>query len=267
MILVVRSLLLIFLLVGCQQVTYTSADGEIYGTTYKYHIVHPKNEGLDPLIVDKINNELKRIDLIFSTYKNDSEVLNTSIEEMDTWSEDLKYLYDLSLNVTKKSENAFNPIKNSELDFSAIAKGYAVDKVAEIMIRNGILNYFIEIGGEIKAKGLAHHQGNWRWAIEDPFSFNPKAFKSFLIPSEGLSIATSGEYKNPGHIWGDGPRDIASVTVLHANAASADAWATAMYVLGSEKGLKLAESEQIAVFFIKKDGATINSTEWSNIYP
>mgnify|MGYP005688067783 FL=1 len=40
-----------------------------------------------------------------------------------------------------------------------------------------------------------------------------------------------------------------------------------MYVLGSEKGLKLAESEQIAVFFIKKDGATINSTEWSNIYP
>ena len=267
MILVFRSLLIIFLLVGCQQVTFTSADGEIYGTTYKYHIVHPSGRELDPLIVDKIHDELKRIDLIFSTYKNDSEVLNTSVEEMDTWSEDLKYLYALSINVSSKSENAFNPLKNSELDFSGIAKGYAVDRVAEIMADSGILNYFIEIGGEIKAKGTAPSQGNWRWAIEDPFSFKPKAFKSFLIPSEGISVATSGEYKNPGHIWGDGPRDIANVTVLHANAASADAWATAMYVLGTEKALKLAESEKIAVFFIKKDGVTINSTEWSNIYP
>ena len=50
--------------------------------------------------------------------------------------------------------------------------------------------------------------------------------------------------------------------VLHA-----DAWATTMYVLGTKEGLKIAENEQIAVFFIKKDGETLNSSQWSRIYP
>ena len=267
MILVVRHLLLIFLLVGCQNYTYTTAKGEIYGTSYKFHYVHPDGQELDSLIPKKIEKELNRIDLIFSTYKKNSEVLNTSIAEKNSWSKDLRYLYDLSLNLGKKSKNAFDPLQGGVLDFSAVAKGYAIDKVADIMQENGIDDYFIEIGGEIKAKGLAHHQGNWKWAIEDPFSINQKIFKSFPMPSKGLSIATSGEYKNPGHIWGDGPRDIANVTVLHESAAYADAWATTMYVLGTEEGLKIAENEQIAVFFIKKDGETLISSKWSKIYP
>ena len=66
---------------------------------------------------------------------------------------------------------------------------------------------------------------------------------------------------------GGGPRDVANVTVLHESAAYADAWATTMYVLGTKEGLKIAENEQIAVFFIKKDGETLNSSQWSRIYP
>ena len=267
MTLVVRHLLLIFLLVGCQQFTYTTSNGEIYGTSYKYRYVHPETQDLDPLIPEKIEKELNRIDLIFSTYKENSEVLNTSIEEINYWSKDLKYLYDLSLNLSEKSKNSFDPLQGGVLDFSAVAKGYAVDKVADIMQENGINDYFIEIGGEIKAKGLAPHRGNWKWAIEDPFSMDQKIFKSFSMPFKGLSIATSGEYKNPGHIWGGGPRDVANVTVLHESAAYADAWATTMYVLGTKEGLKIAENEQIAVFFIKKDGETLNSSQWSRIYP
>ena len=104
MTLVVRHLLLILLLVGCQQFTYTTSNGEIYGTSYKYRYVHPETQELDPLIPEKIEKELNRIDLIFSTYKENSEVLNTSIEEMNSWSKDLKYLYDLSLNLSEISK-------------------------------------------------------------------------------------------------------------------------------------------------------------------
>ena len=84
---------------------------------------------------------------------------------------------------------------------------------------------------------------------------------------DGISVATSGEYRNPGHIWGEGPKDAISVTVIDKNTTNADAWATAMYILGVEKGLEIAEKEGLAVFFIKKDGKSINSSEWSKIYP
>ena len=131
--------------------------------------------------------------------------------------------------------------------------------MADLLTENQIDNYFIEIGGEIRAQGRAAHLGNWRWAIEDPFSENPRPYKSFYIPQEGISIATSGEYRNPGHIWGGGPRDILSVSVAADDAARADAWATAMYVLGLDEGIIIAETYDLAVFFILSDGNSIQS--------
>ena len=270
MILVVRyALILIFLLSSCnwQSNTETKVTGEIYGTTYKYIFNHPADKPTNELINEQILEELNRIDLIFSTYKQNSEVLNTSLEELDSWSEDLKYIYNLSLKISEKSNNTFDPLKENKLDFSAVAKGYAVDRVAYLLSKNQIYNFFIEIGGEIRAKGTAVHLGNWRWAIEDPFSENPRPYKSFDVPQEGISIATSGEYRNPGHIWGGGPRDILSVSVAANDAARADAWATAMYVLGIEEGIEIAEKYDLAVFFILNDGNSMQSTNWGTIFP
>ena len=76
---------------------------------------------------------------------------------------------------------------------------------------------------------------------------------------------TSGEYREPNHIWGKGPRDLISVTVARSDAASADAWATALYVLGKEKGLDIAEKNNLEVFFITNNGDSIQSTNWSMI--
>ncbi|GIR02525.1 MAG: hypothetical protein CM15mP12_0560 [Gammaproteobacteria bacterium] len=73
----------------------------------------------------------------------------------------------------------------------------------------------MKLAEKFRAQGRAAHLGNWRWAIEDPFSDNPRPYKSFYIPQEGISIATSGDaFRNPGHIWGGGPRDILSVSKL-----------------------------------------------------
>ena len=172
------------------------------------------------------------------------------------------------------TDGAFIPAdENSEFfnglfpwDFSAIGKGYAVDKIAELLVENGIVNYFIDIGGELSINGNKFDKF-WTWAVSNPFNLNSDAYRAFSAPQKGISIATSGEYRNPGHIWGEGPKDGVSVTVIHDNTTDADAWATAMYVLGIEKGLKLAEKEGLAVFFIKNDGKTVNSSEWSKIYP
>ena len=105
------------------------------------------------------------------------------------------------------------------------------------------------------------------WGVENPINSDSSAYRAFSAPQSGISIATSGEYRNPGHIWGEGPKDAVSVTVIGENTTEADAWATAMYVLGIEKGLEIAEKEGLAVFFIKNDGKSVNSSEWSKIYP
>ena len=152
------------------------------------------------------------------------------------------------------------------LDFSAVGKGYAVDRISALLFENGISNYFIDIGGEVSINGTKFEEF-WTWGINNPFDLNIDAYRAFNAPQSGISIATSGEYRNPGHIWGEGPKDGISVTVIHDTTTHADAWATAMYVLGIEKGLKIAEKEGLAVFFIKNDGKTVNSSEWSKIYP
>ena len=82
----------------------------------------------------------------------------------------------------------------------------------------------------------------------------------------GISIATSGEYRNPGQHLGKRTQRCCLRTVIDENTTEADAWATAMYVLGVEEGLEIAE-KQGAVFFIKNDGKSVNSSEWSKIYP
>ena len=87
------------------------------------------------------------------------------------------------------------------------------------------------------------------------------------MPKGGISIATSGEYREPSHIWGKGPRDLLSVTVAHESATYADAWATALYVLGKEQGLMTAESNGLKVFFILNNGDSIQSSNWSMISP
>ena len=151
-------------------------------------------------------------------------------------------------------------------DFSAIGKGYAVDKISELLAENGIVNYFIDIGGELSINGTKFGE-LWSWGVEKPINSDSGAYRAFKAPQNGISIATSGEYRNPGHIWGIGARDAVSVTVIDDNTTDADAWATAMYVLGIEKGLRVAEKKGVAVFFIRQNGKSVNSSEWSKIYP
>ena len=286
------NLLIVLLLAGCSQEKVQVIEGPIYGTTYSIQFT----EDIDKSKINElIEAELRRIDMVFSTYKEKSLVsaINNSkcvelavgimtdsylnFQEKEEWnncaSDEFKYLLNLSKAIKTDSNNAFNPVALSEnvnfycpksicLDFSAIGKGYAVDKISELLVMHGITNYFIEIGGEISINGTKYGD-SWSWGINNPFVLSLEAYRAFKAPKEGISIATSGEYRNPGHIWGDGRKDIASVTVIADNTTKADAWATAMYVLGIEQGLKVANRLGLAVFFIKEDGKTVESLTWS----
>lgn len=149
------------------------------------------------------------------------------------------------------------------LDLSAIAKGYAVDQVALLLDSHQIKDYMVEIGGEIRLKGQNNRQSGWKIAIEKPTP--EKRVIGKVISLSNISMATSGDYRNFFEFKGIryshtiDPRNghpvrhkLASVTILHPSAMTADALATAMMVLGEKKGYELAQKHQIAAFFIFK---------------
>ena len=255
------SFLILLIVTSCSAPIMQNFGGEIYGTTYSIKIAENRSYSF---LDTQIKAELNRIDYVFSTYKPTSEISLINEDPNRVWSDEFRNLFNLSNEISNLSEGAFSPNDANGFDFSAIGKGYAIDKIAELMEKNGVNNYFIEIGGEIRAKGLKFSD-EWIFGIERPTNSKKSPYIAFNVPSKGISIATSGEYREPNHIWGKGPRDLISVTVASSDAASADAWATALYVLGKEKGLDVAEKNNLEVFFITNNGDSIQSTNWSMI--
>lgn len=149
------------------------------------------------------------------------------------------------------------------IDLSAIAKGYAVDQVGLLLEKQGISNYMVEIGGELRLKGKNISNEPWRIAVEKPVIEMGVIQK--VLPLNNTSLATSGDYRN--FFESDGVRfshtidprfgkpikhKLASITILSDTTMKADALATALMVLGAEEGYKIAEQEKIAALFIIK---------------
>ena len=149
----------------------------------------------------------------------------------------------------------------TRLDFSGIAKGYAVDIIFQLLEERGLSNFFVEIGGEVKARGLSARGKPWNIAIEVPDRNERKIFKT--VPLDNLAMATSGDYRN--FIESDGtffphiinpnngyPIDnrVGSVTVLHSSAALADALATGLSVMGLERLSQISNEKNLKVMAI-----------------
>ncbi len=152
----------------------------------------------------------------------------------------------------------------TSIDLSAIAKGYAVDELAVLLDANGIGNWLIEVGGELRARGKKPDGTLWKIAIEKPLAGSRTVQK--IISLIDSAVATSGDYRNffeynsvryshsinPKTGW-PVPGNIGSVSVIADEAIYADSWATALLVLGEEKALKLAIDKGLAVSMIVRD--------------
>ncbi len=151
-----------------------------------------------------------------------------------------------------------------ELDVNGIAPGYAVDLIAERFDALGVHDYLIELGGEVRARGRSPAGRAWRVAVEMPLRGERKPYT--LVELDGMSASTSGDYRDFRIVDGRrvshtmDPRteapvanNLASVCVLDPSAARADAYATALMVLGPVEGLALAGRLRLAALFIERD--------------
>jgi thiamine biosynthesis lipoprotein len=155
------------------------------------------------------------------------------------------------------------------LDASAIAKGLAVDIVAKYLTSKGCRNYMVEIGGEVAARGVNQHYRIWRVGITKPVddqTFSNQDLQD-VVALSGKALATSGNYRNY-YIEGDkkyshtiNPRNgypvqhsLLSATVLADDCMTADAYATAFLVLGTEKSMKIIDKIRgLEGYFIYSD--------------
>ncbi|AHF03611.1 thiamine biosynthesis lipoprotein ApbE [Marichromatium purpuratum 984] len=151
------------------------------------------------------------------------------------------------------------------VDLSGIAKGHGVDQVAAVLESAGVTDYLAEVGGELRASGTKPDATPWRIAIERPESGVREVHR--IVTLHDAAMATSGDYRNfyerDGKLYSHTINPItarpvthtlASVSVIAADCAQADALATALLVLGPEAGLALAEAHDIAAFFVVREG-------------
>lgn len=166
-------------------------------------------------------------------------------------------------------ENKIFKQRKVELNFGAIAKGYAVDKAINILRKSEIKQALVNAGGEVSVIG-----NNWIVGIQHPDEINSIIKR---IKLNGYTVATSGDYEQYFEV--DGVRyhhildpetgypskGLQSVTIINKSNAFADALATAVFVMGEEKGMKLIESlDDTEVMIIDERGRISYSTGFEN---
>ncbi len=254
-----------------------------------------------------ITRVFHNVDEAMSPYKGASELSRLNRSPAGHWlpiSEDTSQVVSESLRVANATEGAFDPtvgplvrrygfgpirgatsvdfrsivlgergvIKKKPgvtLDLCGIAKGYALDRLAEAVLLSGVSSFLLEAGGEILARGRHPDGRPWQVGIETPGSF-PVAFQR-IVRLDDMALATSGNQFNGGAKAGvyfnhivdarvDRPitNNVASVSVIAATAMQADALATALYVLGAENGLELAKRLNLAALYQLREGREIS---------
>lgn len=303
--------------------TLLTLSGPTMGTTFTVKVVQPPTVHVpEPDIKSIVQEALDRVDVLMSTYRDDSEVsrfnADTSLTPMPL-SHETAEVVACALKVNEESAGAYDitvgPIVNAYgfgpkgrqippaaetleqlrrhvgrgklhfdpvapslrktdpavvVDLNSIAPGFAVDLIARGLESRGVTDYMIEIGGEVRAKGSRGNGEPWRVGIEKPVE-NERSVQQ-VLPLNGLALATSGDYRD---YYDEGGvrishtidartgrpvvHNLASVSVLHPECMWADAYATAILVLGPIDGYGLAETLKLpALFVIRETGGALS---------
>ncbi|MCF0208570.1 MAG: FAD:protein FMN transferase [Bacteroidaceae bacterium] len=311
---------LTLLLTSCQEKRYITTRGQVYGTTYsityeyecelRYEITEVLDDidySLSPFneksVITKVNNnEPAKLDNHFLyVYETAMKVSDDTEGAFDitvaplvnAWGfgfkkgnkpseiqvDSLKELVGYKkLSIVNNTVIKTNP--NIMLDCSAIAKGYGVDAVANMLREKGIQNFLVEIGGEIVTSGVNSKGKPWRVGVikpvDDPMSTATE--KQEVINVQNVAMATSGNYRN-FYIAEDGKRyahtidprtgypiqhNILSATVLAPSCTIADAYSTSFMVVGLDKAKEILKRHpDMMAYIIYRDEKEQNAVWYS----
>ncbi|OGC21359.1 hypothetical protein A2291_07670 [candidate division WOR-1 bacterium RIFOXYB2_FULL_42_35] len=197
-------------------------------------------EGPDAIIAI---DEIRRLDNLFNKFSPDSEITKLNRGEKINLSEDTVQCLKLAEEMKRLTNGAFDVGLGAgtglRLDLGGIAKGYAVEKARHLLLKSGAKSGIIDMRSSIAVFG----RRSWKIGIQHPREKDK--LLGIVELQEGQALSTSGDYERGQHIVDPrthkSARKCQSVTLVGTNAAQLDALSTAVFVLGSVKGLQLLE--------------------------
>ena len=227
----------VLLQAGCGQARIYTKRALLMGTFVDIQIASKRwaDSGHLDNIIQGAFDEIRKIERIFTLYESDSKEFIFLSDKADYFRQ-----------LTGGAFDIFKGSKEAKPDFGGIAKGYAVDKAIYFLKSRGIRNAIVNAGGDMYCLGKSKDGGPWRIGIRNPSQKNSNLATLLLTDR---AAATSGDYERPSHIVN--PKtgkpvkaEMASVTVLANDCLTADALATAVFVLGPEKGMELLNNRE-----------------------
>ncbi|MER8223956.1 FAD:protein FMN transferase [Streptomyces sp. NPDC094143] len=200
--------------------------------------------------LDEVVAGLHRVDEVFSTYREDSQVSRLRRGEVSVGQCDpeVAEVLELAAEAERVSDGWFSTSYQGRLDPTGIVKGWAVERSARRLAEvPGVCGVSVNGGGDVQLLGAPEPHRPWRVGVSDPLRPGGLAAVVSAAGAEELSVATSGTAERGAHIVD--PRtgrpavtDLAAVTVVGPRLTWADCWATAAFAMGSREGLAWLES-------------------------
>jgi thiamine biosynthesis lipoprotein len=201
-------------------------------------VIDLRDVDTDGAMLGRAFDEFRSIDARFSTYKEESEIsrLNRGEIASSEVHADVQEVLSRCAVLREATQGYFDvhAASRSVLDPSGLVKGWSVDRVAGILWGLGARNFAINAGGDVIVRGRGHPDDCWRVGIQHPVLSHKVAA---VVVANDLAIATSGAYARGDHVIDPHtrrpPAGVLSVTITGPDLATADAYATAAFAMGT----------------------------------
>ncbi|MFE4411672.1 FAD:protein FMN transferase [Streptomyces sp. NPDC056821] len=218
------------------------------GTVFSFDVRGGRSDAVAAALGEAIAG-LHRVDEVFSTYRDDSQLSRLSRGELTVAECDPEVAEVLALGAEAErvSEGWFSLRYQGSLDTTGIVKGWAAERAARRIAAAGVSGVSVNGGGDVQLLGSPDAQRPWRVGVSDPLRPGGLAAVVSTAGRSELAVATSGTAERGAHIVDPSTgrsavTDLVAVTVVAPSLTWADCWATAAFAMGSRAGLAWLES-------------------------
>lgn len=212
--------------------------------------------------IDDVFAWFRWVDATFSTFKPDSEICRLDRGELalDDAHPDVRAVLARCDELCAETGGYFDVRAGAsrQLDPSGLVKGWSVDRAAAILDAAGATSYAVNAGGDIRLRGGALPETVWRVGIQHPLERDRIAA---VVETRDLAVATSGEYERGEHVFdphtGRPPSGVLAVTITGPDLATADAYATTAFAMGTRAAQWTATLEGYEAMTILADGRVL----------
>jgi FAD:protein FMN transferase len=235
---------------------------ECMGTVFSFDIRSP---GVDGAALEQAVQWLHWVDRTFSTYRTDSQVSRLGRGEcgLADCAPEVSEVIAECERLSADTGGYFSMYAHGVLDPSGLVKGWAIERASDLLAEAGSTNHCVNGGGDVQCAGDASPGQPWRIGITHPLQPGQLAG---IVVGTGLAVATSGTAERGAHVVdphdGAAAQGLASLTVVGANLARVDAYATAGFAMGAAAREWIEDLPGHEAFAVRPDGRTWSTSGW-----